>query len=247
MGVQGTSAHNLGVAGVTGSGAGVEGFAQSTGIGALGFSNNGIGVNGASLNGIAMEADSFAQPAIVATTVFGTLFQGFTNVQGKLKKVASLDNAGNLILAGNLTTGGSPKAITATASGRHVIAYLPRQAAPTIEDVGESQLRFGAAHVRIDPTFAQAMDASRHYTVFITPNGESNSLYVTLRSPSGFDVREAKSGQSNTPFSYRIVAAPFDSTAALHASRQPRSRASNHPLQHPAYSSAYTFQQSTKI
>ncbi|MDQ6780334.1 MAG: hypothetical protein M3Z37_04160, partial [Candidatus Eremiobacteraeota bacterium] len=121
----GFSAHNLGVAGVTASGAGVEGFAQNTGIGALGVSNNGFGVVGASLNGTAMEADSFAKPAMIATTVFGLLFQGFTNVQGKLKKVASLDNAGNLILAGNLTTGGTPKAITATASGRNVIAYLP--------------------------------------------------------------------------------------------------------------------------
>lgn len=215
VGIEGISSHNVGVLGRTNTGVGMYGFALGTGAGVAGFSSgSGAGVVGFSLNGNSVEADGFAKPSLVATTVFGMLFQGFTNVQGKLKEVASLDSRGNLILAGNLTTGGTPQAMARTVSGRSVVAYLPRQAAPTIEDVGESQLRFGFARVRIDPAFAQAMDTSRRYMVFITPNGDSNSLYVTLRAPSSFDVRESKSGQSNTPFSYRIVATPFGSTAS---------------------------------
>jgi hypothetical protein len=227
VGVEGISS-NVGVGGLTALGTGVSGFAQDKGTGVSGASNNGFGVLGFSLNGTGIEAASFSRPALIATTVFGDLFQGFTNVFGTLKEVASLDGSGNLILAGNITTGGIPQAVVRTASGRNVITYMAKQAVPTIEDVGEGQLRLGVAHVQIDPAFAQAMDLSRRYLVFITPNGDCNTLYVTQRLASGFDVREARSGQSNTPFSYRIVAAPF----GVVASRLPAATvmSDRHPL-----------------
>jgi hypothetical protein len=92
--------------------------------------------------------------------------------------------------------------------------YTPRTSLPTMEDVGEAQLVAGTAYVRIDPAFANVIDRRASYLVFITPEGDSNSLYVTNKTPAGFVVRESHGGRSTLAFQYRIVAKPYDITAA---------------------------------
>jgi hypothetical protein len=42
--------------------------------------------------------------------------------------------------------------------------------------------------------------------VFITPNGDSESLYVINKTATSFEVRESKGGTSSLTFDYRIVA-----------------------------------------
>ena len=44
------------------------------------------------------------------------------------------------------------------------------------------------------------------YRVFLTPEGDCNGLYVSSKSPTGFEVRELKGGTSSLGFSYRVVA-----------------------------------------
>ena len=39
---------------------------------------------------------------------------------------------------------------------------------------------------------------------------DTRGLYVSLKTPSGFEVREAQGGRSSLPFDYRIVARPLD-------------------------------------
>jgi hypothetical protein len=63
--------------------------------------------------------------------------------------------------------------------------------------------------VRIDPAFANTMDKSATYLVFITPKGDNRGLYVTNESATGFEVRESQGGRSTLAFDYRIVAKPF--------------------------------------
>ena len=82
-----------------------------------------------------------------------------------------------------------------------------------MEDFGEAQLSGGAAFVRLDPSFANVIDATKAYLVFITPYAETKGLYVAMRSPGGFEVREIAGGKSNAQFGYRIVAKPFGSAA----------------------------------
>jgi len=43
------------------------------------------------------------------------------------------------------------------------------------------------------------------YHVFLTPNGDSNGLYVARKTSAGFEVREHGGGGSNVAFDYRIV------------------------------------------
>jgi hypothetical protein len=44
------------------------------------------------------------------------------------------------------------------------------------------------------------------YHVFITPNGDSKSLYVIAKTATTFEVRESGGGTSSLTFDYRIVA-----------------------------------------
>jgi hypothetical protein len=128
-----------------------------------------------------------------------------------------LDYQGNLTIAGTLVTGGSCHigcVTTGTAGTGQVVAYATREASPTIEDVGGGQLVGGQGYVRIDAAFARTMDTHAQYRVFLTPEGDSNGLFVTGKTPSGFGVRENRGGRSSLSFDYRIVAKPVDTDAA---------------------------------
>ena len=52
------------------------------------------------------------------------------------------------------------------------------------------------------------------YTVLVTPEGDTNGVFVTSKSPQGFEVRENNGGRATVGFGYRIVAKPFDTKAA---------------------------------
>jgi hypothetical protein len=81
-----------------------------------------------------------------------------------------------------------------------------------VEDFGEGQLVSGRAYVRLDPTFARTISTSSPYLTFITPVGDSRGLYVTDRTPQGFEVHENGGGRSSLAFDYRIVAKPYGDT-----------------------------------
>jgi hypothetical protein len=87
--------------------------------------------------------------------------------------------------------------------------FTPTSTHATTEDFGEAQLVNGQSYVRLDPTFAQSIDDRTAYMVFVTPEGDTNGVYVTQKSMAGFTVRENKGGRSNVAFSYRIVAAQY--------------------------------------
>jgi len=124
----------------------------------------------------------------------------------------ALDNSGDLTIAGNLTTGKAPTSMTVTSTGKKVRMYGTQQSVRTLEDIGEAQLVGGAAVVRLEPTFASAIDTSTPYLVFITPQGRSSGLYVTQKTPSSFTVRQYNGAPSSVAFDYRIVAKPYGST-----------------------------------
>jgi hypothetical protein len=125
----------------------------------------------------------------------------------------SLDDSGNMILAGTLTASGTPLVAARTVSGNRVVSYSSRVSVPTIEDVGEGQMVGGRAYIPIDRAFSDVMDKRAAYLVFITPQGPSGGLYVTEKSPHGFAVREDGNNHSTLTFDYRIVAKPEDTTA----------------------------------
>jgi hypothetical protein len=103
--------------------------------------------------------------------------------------------------------------VKVASSGAAVRTYRPRESIPTIEDFGEARLTNGQAVIPLERVFAQTIDTSRPYLVFITSESENRGLYVTNRNTSSFTVREMNGGQSASGFEYRIVAHPRGSTS----------------------------------
>ena len=86
----------------------------------------------------------------------------------------------------------------------HSLCWPPRLPWPCT-----AHLVNGVANVRIDRTFESAIDGSSYY-VFLTPVGATRGLYVSKKTPGGFEVREAQEGRSTLSFDYRIFARPLD-------------------------------------
>jgi hypothetical protein len=87
-----------------------------------------------------------------------------------------------------------------------VTAYETKSTQPRIEDTGTAQLVAGSAVVQLDPAFAQSIDMSSPYRVFLTPNGDTRGLYVAQKTAAGFVVRETQGGRGSFSFDYRILA-----------------------------------------
>ncbi len=192
-------------AGVTAFSSNVTGSSATTGTGV--FADGGVGVT-------AVGESSLAHALELDVTHSGSLLRGFSINGTTTTEEIQIDAAGNEILKGKLTQHGSPHLVSRTSAGADVVAYGPRQTQPTMEDVGEARLVNGQAFVRIDPTFASAIDRSGNYLVYITPKGDSRGLYVSQQSAAGFVVRENQGGHSSLAFDYRIVGRPYDSTEA---------------------------------
>ena len=126
--------------------------------------------------------------------------------------VMSLDQNGNMVIAGTLTQNGSPLIAHRSQNGWGVGTYSAQETQATVEDVGESQITSGEGYVRLDPHFAALLDSRMSYLVFLTPQGDCRGLYATEKSLGGFYVRELQGGRSTITFDYRIVAKPTDST-----------------------------------
>jgi hypothetical protein len=121
-----------------------------------------------------------------------------------------------LHLSGEVYTDGSCSAGCAKIklqTGKELVAYHPREAAPTIEDFGTGRMVAGRATIALDPSFAATLDSRRPYFVFVTPHGDNHGLYIAHETASAFDVRESQNGRSTVDFDYRIVGKPLDTDA----------------------------------
>ncbi len=99
-------------------------------------------------------------------------------------------------------------ATTAAVAGgqRQVALYAMQSPQHWFEDFGGGHLANGTATVALDPTFAETVNGTSEYHVFLSPEGDCRGLYVSRKTASGFEVRELGGGQSNVAFDYRIVA-----------------------------------------
>ncbi len=98
-----------------------------------------------------------------------------------------------------------------------------------IEDTGSAQIVGGRGSVSIDQAFGKTIDFRGGYQVFITPGGDSKGLYVTNKTPAGFEVRESQGGRSSLSFDYRIVAHPVGTTYERLPAVRPLTQNRNQP------------------
>jgi hypothetical protein len=190
---------------------GVQGISQSNAAGGVYGENDGggFGVYGRTINGgTALTGDGGSRG--LAEALYGggnsdDILEAF-NCSNGCNTMMRLDSVGNLFISGLLYTAGP---CSTGCAHRHVESYAPRESVPSIEDFGEARMTEGRASVPLDPAFANVMDSSAPYLVFLTPEGENRGLFVAERSRSGFVVKEIEGGRSTLSFAYRIVAKPF--------------------------------------
>jgi hypothetical protein len=139
----------------------------------------------------------------VAHTGAGLILQGLSGPS--FSQVFSVDALGNLHITGNLLVDGTKSSTAKLQNGRDVALYAVESPENWFEDFGNAELKSGVAWVPLDPSFSEATNAAVSYHVFLTPNGDSNGLYVARKTAAGFEVREHGDGGSNVTFDYRIV------------------------------------------
>jgi hypothetical protein len=231
-GVSGTETSDVnGAAAITGTAAGNT--QQTIGVDAITASPAGIGMYGV-LVGPSNIGSFFPTPAAVwgdtnttgdavrATTDAGAAGDFSNNTTGSytvyVENFTQSKGIGVLSVSGNFgacnfdTTGsyfcnGTKSAVVPVDNGqRNVALYTVEAPENWFEDFGSGQLSGGAAVIGLESTFAQTVNTSVDYHVFLTPNGECEGLYVTNKSALGFEVRELRGGRSNVAFDYKIVA-----------------------------------------
>jgi hypothetical protein len=122
---------------------------------------------------------------------------------------ASDPNSYGVYYSGGLAGTGTKSAIVETEDygWRHL--YAQESPGNWFEDFGAAQLLNGQATVSFEPIFAQTVNVTETYHVFVTPLGETPVLlFVTKKAPTGFTVRGVTldGTAAECAFDYRIVA-----------------------------------------
>jgi hypothetical protein len=224
-----------GVIGVTGAGTaahatelancGVIGYGGGAAIGVAGFSDTnwavlgtagtgGVGVYGISPYvasvGLAQGTSAIGVYGQTSgTSGYGVLGSatavGGIGVYGLGNPWAGVFGGGVFINGALTVVNGAKSAAVPHPDGSLRRLYCVESPESWFEDFGEGRLVDGTACITLDPDFVATVKDDL-YHVFLTPNGESEGLYVESRRPEGFDVREQRRGVGNLTFSYRVVA-----------------------------------------
>jgi hypothetical protein len=185
---------------------GVQGYAFGGGTGVYGESDSSTA---ASFNNTSGNTSTVLNVAAGVVAGSGTFLADLQSSDGNGYVI--VDDSGDEFISGYIFTDGSCENGCIT---KRVRTYAPRESEPTMEDVGRARLAAGSAYVPLDPAFANVLDRQADYSVLITPEGETNGLYIASRTSKGFSVREIHRGTSTAMFSYRIVAKPYGKTAS---------------------------------
>jgi hypothetical protein len=115
-------------------------------------------------------------------------------------------NGGLRVVGKILQTFGSYLEAVPHPDGSQRILHAPMSPESWFEDYGRAQLVEGRVEVELDTDFVAVLGIEDgEYHVFLTPEGDTQGLYVESRSARSFIVREQQGGTSNTTFSYRVA------------------------------------------
>ncbi len=111
----------------------------------------------------------------------------------------------NVNESGNMTAIGTKAATVPTQDYGYRQLYAVESPAVWFEDFGAAQLVNGHATVTIEPIFAQTVNLTETYHVFLTPLGDC-PLYVAEKTPTSFTVQAMNGRECSIAFDYRIIA-----------------------------------------
>ncbi len=227
------TATNVGVygyaAGIYTDTRGVMGYASASsgnptwGVYGRSDSNGGAGVMAYNFNyGTGLRAQSYG----------GDIIQGYSGYPFSGGEVLRfyVDNSGNISTTGNIDAAGTKSAIVSTADYGARRLYAVESTEVWFEDFGSGQLLNGEVTISFDPVFAQTVNLTETYHVFLTPlSNEAVLLFVTDKSPTSFTVHGVTlDGQpADAAFDYRITAKRLEyenvrlEPASVHTPRMP--------------------------
>jgi hypothetical protein len=120
-----------------------------------------------------------------------------------------LNGAGDTVFSvnesGNMTAIGTKSATVSTQDYGQRQLYAVESPEVWFEDFGAAQLVNGQATVSLEPMFAQTVNLSETYHVFLTPLGDC-PLYVAEKTVQSFTVQAMGGRACSIAFDYRIVA-----------------------------------------
>jgi hypothetical protein len=179
-----------------------------------------VGVAGSSTNGVGVSGSSSAFVGVLGSSPSaqgGAFTGGYIGVEGQAPAgtatfpLVLVDTSGNSLDYtngnGDIFVHGSYNNFARVRNGNFVVSYGATSAAPSVEDNGTAQMVNGVAVVKLDATFAHAIDLSQAYHVMITPDGDTRGLFVASKSLAGFVVREVQGGHGTLSFDYRVLGA----------------------------------------
>jgi hypothetical protein len=106
---------------------------------------------------------------------------------------------------GDLTVLGFKSAAVRHPDGSYRALYAVESPENWFEDFGRAELVRGIARIEFPRDFADLARPGDDYHVFLSPEGNTQGLFVAARTESGFEVREQQGGTNSLPFSYRVV------------------------------------------
>lgn len=230
VGVRGNG-NNVSTSTTSGVGAGVAG--SGTSVGVFGHSSNpsGNGNGGVFTSEIGGAGTGDNPYAYLAgsdgTVVYGGYFDGNQdNNSGGGGGAAGMDYAYVGAVSGGTTYKivgtGSVSTMVKDANNERRVLFAPEAPEILFQDYGVGQLKNGVATIILDPILTKNIFVNEKHPlkVFIQLEGDCNGVYVTNKTGNGFTVKELKNGNSNTSFSWQIVANRvdmLDSTGKVHS------------------------------
>jgi hypothetical protein len=110
---------------------------------------------------------------------------------------------------GNMTATGTKSAEVKTSRYGSRLLYAVESPEVWFEDIGTSILKDGAITIEFEPIFADTVDLTADYHVYVTPLcDEAVVLFVTIKTTKGFTVKGVTldNRPSNCAFDYRVMA-----------------------------------------
>jgi hypothetical protein len=161
------------------------------------------------------ELDELRYPGVYGQGWYGAVFEGRHTGMSCTGGAGDAANfTGNVTILGTLYVDGQIKStqlpkssVVSHPDGTQRVLCAVESPECWFEDFGRAEVNEGHAVVELDPDFAALIDTD-DYHVFVTPEGDSNGLYVSMRSPREFEVREQGGATNTVGFSYRLVAKP---------------------------------------
>jgi len=235
-GVRGDSNSNYGVLGMSTTGNGVHGWSTQGQAGVSGYSPGQRALQGVSVDGYGLWAESTNRVAVVGWQTSaqqspqGQVSAGVVGLAERGIGVVAVSNSNISLYAASSTNlaarfdgavevrgsfrviGGPKSAVVPHKDGTHRQLYCMESPESWFEDFGEAKLANGACKVNLDAEFA-ALVRCADYQVFLTAY-DAAALYVSRRTPKGFEVRTMPDARGATGkavrFGYRIVARRSD-------------------------------------